>query len=702
MREVFGRSLRREWLPSDRMKCPVWPNKCDVRHRNRTSGEHLGAKTGASTARHLGPQRLVSATQRPVTFLDRHGHPLRASLLAHSQWTLSCLLTSAPKCEVQSSGCWTRNHGSAGFLSSCRGGVFHPNEEPRRDCLEKGGVAIALWAFQLIMADMLEFLRNLLNTDGFMPRWECGEWTEPHGWLHIVSDLMIFGAYFAIPLALWYFIAIKKHQVPFSLLFVLFGSFILSCGVTHLIDATLFWQPWYRLSGIIKLITALVSWTTVLVLFRLLPRALALPGVEQLNKQLHAEMEQRRQAEDEREKMLISERAAREQAEQAGRMKEEFVATLSHELRTPLNAILGYITLMREEEEGNDELLKKIEVIERNALAQKHLIEDLLDTNRIITGKLRLDVQLVDLGSMIEAALDTLRPQAFSKGVRLGKVTDSSPILVRGDPARLQQVLWNLVNNAIKFTPSGGRVEVVLERVNSHVEVSVSDTGIGIEPDQLANIFERFTQVDSSSTRRYGGLGLGLAISKTLVEMHGGTILAKSPGKGKGATFRVSLPLPALHAETGVALPRRHPHTSTPHSSMPAMPAMPRLDGLKLLVVDDDADSRELLKIALGQAGAEVHAASSAQEALSMAERMPLDVLISDIGMPEMDGLEMIARLRSHATCANRDIPAVALTAFAATEDRKRALLAGFDTFLSKPVDPGEVVAVISRMAKRK
>lgn len=552
------------------------------------------------------------------------------------------------------------------------------------------------------MADMLEFLRNLLNTDGFMPRWECGEWTEPHGWLHIVSDLMIFGAYFAIPLALWYFIAIKKHQVPFSLLFVLFGSFILSCGVTHLIDATLFWQPWYRLSGIIKLITALVSWTTVLVLFRLLPRALALPGVEQLNKQLHAEMEQRRQAEDEREKMLVSERAAREQAEQAGRMKEEFVATLSHELRTPLNAILGYITLMREEEEGNDELLKKIEVIERNALAQKHLIEDLLDTNRIITGKLRLDVQLVDLGSMIEAALDTLRPQAFSKGVRLGKVTDSSPILVRGDPARLQQVLWNLVNNAIKFTPSGGRVEVVLERVNSHVEVSVSDTGIGIEPDQLANIFERFTQVDSSSTRRYGGLGLGLAISKTLVEMHGGTILAKSPGKGKGATFRVSLPLPALHAETGVALPRRHPHTSTPHSSMPAMPAMPRLDGLKLLVVDDDADSRELLKIALGQAGAEVHAASSAQEALSMAERMPLDVLISDIGMPEMDGLEMIARLRSHATCANRDIPAVALTAFAATEDRKRALLAGFDTFLSKPVDPGEVVAVISRMAKRK
>lgn len=702
MREVFGHSLRREWLPSDRMKCPVWPNKCDVRHRNRTSGEHLGTKTGASTARNQDPQRLVGAPQGPVTFLDRHGHPLRASLLAHSQWTLSCLLTSAPKFEVRSSDCGRRNHGSAGLLSSCRGGVFHPNEEPRRDCLGKRGVALALWAFQLNMADMLEFLRNLLNTDGFMPRWECGEWTEPHGWLHIVSDLMIFGAYFAIPLALWYFIAIKKHQVPFSLLFVLFGSFILSCGVTHLIDATLFWQPWYRLSGIIKLVTALVSWTTVLVLFRLLPRALALPGVEQLNKQLHAEMEQRRQAEDEREKMLVSERAAREQAEQAGRMKEEFVATLSHELRTPLNAILGYITLMREEEEGNDELLKKIEVIERNALAQKHLIEDLLDTNRIITGKLRLDVQPVDLGSMIEAALDTLRPQAFSKGVRLGKVTDCSPILVRGDPSRLQQVLWNLVNNAIKFTPSGGRIEVVLERVNSHVEVSVSDTGIGIEPDQLANIFERFTQVDSSSTRRYGGLGLGLAISKTLVEMHGGTILAKSPGKGKGATFRVSLPLPALHAETGVALPRRHPHTSTPHSSMPAMPAMPRLDGLKLLVVDDDADSRELLKIALGQAGAEVHAASSAHDALSMAERMPLDVLISDIGMPEMDGLEMIARLRSHATCANRDIPAVALTAFAATEDRKRALLAGFDTFLSKPVDPGEVVAVISRMAKRK
>ena len=353
---------------------------------------------------------------------------------------------------------------------------------------------------------------------------------------------------------------------------------------------------------------------------------------------------------------------------------------------------------MREEEEGNEELLKKIEVIERNALSQKRLIEDLLDTNRIIAGKLRLDVQSVELCSMIETALDTLRPQALNKGVRLGKVTDGSPVTVRGDPARLQQVIWNLVSNAIKFTPSGGRVEVSLERVNSHVEISVTDNGIGIEPDQLAVIFERFKQVDSSSTRRYGGLGLGLAISKTLVELHGGSIIAKSPGKGEGACFRISLPLPALHSEGDATAPRRHPHNAIPNSNMPAMP---RLDGLRLLVVDDDADSRELLKIALGQAGAEVQTACCSLEALTMADQMSLDVMISDIGMPEMDGLQMMTQLRGNETSVNRDIPAVALTAFAATEDRKRALLAGFDTFLSKPVDPGEVIAVVSRMARR-
>lgn len=543
---------------------------------------------------------------------------------------------------------------------------------------------------------MLDFLRNLLNTDGFMPRWGCGEWTDAHGWLHIVSDTLVFAAYFAIPVALWYFVALKKHQVPFTMLFWLFGAFILSCGFTHLIDASLFWHPWYRLSGLMKLVTALVSWATVLTMLRIMPRALALPGLEELNRKLRQEVEQRSQAEKEREKLLVLERTAREQAEHATRMKEEFVATLSHELRTPLSAILGYATLMREENSENAELISQIEVIERNALSQKRLIEDLLDTNRIITGKLRLDVQPVDLGSAIESALDTLRPQAMSKGVRLGKVTEGSALIVRGDPTRLQQVIWNLVSNAIKFTPSGGRVDVLLERVNSHVELTVTDSGIGIPEDELENIFERFKQVDSSSsTRRYGGLGLGLAISKTLVEMHGGTIVAKSPGAGKGATFRVSLPMPALHSD---GTERRHPHTSTPSANMPPLP---RLDGLRLLVVDDDPDARALLERSLGNSGALVQTADCAAEALRLAAESSFDVLISDVGMPQMDGLQMMNKLRAECP-RNKDVPAVALTAFAATEDRKRALLAGFDTFLSKPVDLGEVVAVVSRMAKRK
>ncbi len=542
---------------------------------------------------------------------------------------------------------------------------------------------------------MLDFLRNLLNTDGFMPRWGCGEWTDAHGWLHIISDSLVFAAYFAIPVALWYFVALKKHQVPFTLLFWLFGAFILSCGFTHLIDASLFWHPWYRLSGLMKLVTALVSWATVLAMFRVMPRALSLPGMEELNRKLRQEVEQRRLAEEEREKLLILERTAREEAEHATRMKEDFVATLSHELRTPLSAILGYATLMREENSENKELLGQIEVIERNAQSQRRLIEDLLDTNRIITGKMRLDVQPVDLGVAIESALDTLRPQAMTKGVRLGKVAEASAVIVRGDPTRLQQIIWNLVSNAIKFTPSGGRVDVVLERVNSHVELTVTDTGVGIPESELDSIFERFTQVDSSSTRRYGGLGLGLAISKTLVEMHGGTIVAKSAGPGKGSAFRVALPLPALHAD---ATERRHPHAPTSGASLPPLP---RLDGLRLLVVDDDADARSLLHRSLSHAGATVETAECAADALKIAAEKPFDVLISDVGMPQMDGLEMMTKLRAECP-QNSDIPAVALTAFAATEDRKRALLAGFDTFLSKPVDLGEVIAVVSRMARRK
>lgn len=544
---------------------------------------------------------------------------------------------------------------------------------------------------------MLEFLRHLFSTDGFVPRWNCGDWSEGHGWLHVASDTMVFAAYFAIPLGIWYFVALKKHQLPFSLLFVLFGTFILSCGLTHLIDATLFWQPWYRFSGLMKLITALTSWATVIALFRNMPRALALPGIEEMNKNLQAEIAQRQAAECEREALLLAERSARETAEDASRSKDEFVAMLSHELRTPLSAILGYTTLAREEAPPASEIAAHLEVIDRNAQAQKRLIEDLLDTNRIMAGKLRLDVQLMDLGAVVESALDTLRPQAMIKGVRLGKVTDGSAVSVRGDPARMQQIVWNLVSNAIKFTPSGGRIDVRVERVNSHVEVSVEDTGIGIPEEALSSIFDRFKQVDSSSTRRHGGLGLGLAIAKSLVEMHGGSIVAKSLGAGKGSTFRVALPLPAVHTEAGDTQ-RRHPHAAPP---VKAEAVLPSLEGVKILAVDDDHDARELLRRMLGQSGATVTVAKSAEEALRAASMQRFDVLISDIGMPDMNGLELISALRTHLEGPNSNIPAVALTAFAAVEDRKSALLAGFDSYLSKPVDLGEVVVVVSRLSLR-
>ncbi len=514
----------------------------------------------------------------------------------------------------------------------------------------------------------------------------------------MVSDALVFGAYSAIPLALCYFVVLKRHQLPFSWLFLLFGAFILSCGLTHLVDATLFWHPWYRFLGLMKLVTALVSWTTVIALFRIMPRALALPGIEEMNKRLKDEIAQRREAESDREKLLVLERDARQAAEHASRIKEEFVAVLSHELRTPLSAILGYTTLVREEVPDGSELAQHLEVIERNALTQKSLIEDLLDTNRILAGKMRLDVQLLDLGAVVENALDTLRPQAMSKGVRLGKVTDGSNVSLRGDPVRMQQVIWNLVSNAIKFTPAGGRIDVRVERVNSHVEISVEDNGIGIPEDALTTIFDRFQQVDSSSTRRHGGLGLGLSIAKTLVEMHGGSIVAKSLGTGKGSTFRIALPLPAVHLD---AQDGRRRHPLAPASAKVEL-VLPSLDGVKILAVDDDQDSRELLRRLLAQAGAAVTVAGSAQDALAAAKAEKFDILISDIGMPDINGLEMISVLRSQHECMNCDVPAIALTAYAAVKDRKSALLAGFDSYLSKPVDIGEVVVVVSRLLRRR
>ena len=405
-----------------------------------------------------------------------------------------------------------------------------------------------------------------------------------------------------------------------------------------------------------------------------------------------------KQIERDRELLLAKERELRESAEKADRIKNEFLATLSHELRTPLSAILGWTQILRSKTPTPAGLEQGLEVIYRNTRMQAQLVEDLLDMNRILMGKIRLDVQLVDLPAVIDVAVDSVMPAVDAKGLVLKKVIDPLAGPVRGDPARLQQVIWNLLTNAIKFTPKGGKIEVVLERINSHVEINISDTGSGIKPEFLTSIFDRFSQADGSTTRRFGGLGLGLSIVKHLVELQGGTVQVKSAGENLGSTFRVNLPLPlALHGETTRA---QRPHPATPQDARLDW-IRPDLAGERVLVVDDDIDTAEAIRHLLRECGAEVTLIPSAHEALIQASFSQFNVLVSDIGMPDMDGFEFIERIRKLSRQEGGRIPAIALTAFSRPEDRKRAIMAGFDVYLSKPADPQELVALVARFAAR-
>ncbi|MBV8886089.1 MAG: PAS domain-containing protein [Chroococcidiopsidaceae cyanobacterium CP_BM_RX_35] len=402
----------------------------------------------------------------------------------------------------------------------------------------------------------------------------------------------------------------------------------------------------------------------------------------------------RKQAESEREKLLASERAARSEVERASQLKDEFLLTLSHELRTPLNAILGWSQLLRKGTMDGQKMAQGLDTIERNVRVQAQLIDDLLDMSRIISGKIRLNVQRVELGSVIEAAVETVRLSAEVKAIRLQQVLDPLAGIVSGDPARLQQIVWNLLSNAIKFTPKGGRVQVVLERVNSHLEISVIDTGQGIKPEFLPHVFDRFRQADASTTRNHGGLGLGLSIARSLTELHGGSIRVKSAGEGKGATFIVSLPLVVVHPET--VEPDDFDREGAISTSGDYR--SPVLNGVKVLVVDDEPDARELIKIVLEECHAEVVTAASTQEALEVLKRERPDVLVSDIGMPQADGYQLIRQVRNLDPNRGGIIPAVALTAYARAEDRKRALLSGYQMHISKPVEPSELIVIVASL----
>jgi signal transduction histidine kinase/PAS domain-containing protein/ActR/RegA family two-component response regulator len=399
----------------------------------------------------------------------------------------------------------------------------------------------------------------------------------------------------------------------------------------------------------------------------------------------------------EREHLLEAERAARASAERMSSLKDDFLATLSHELRTPLSAILGWSQVLRLKSAGPAEIGEGLQTIERNARIQIQLIEDLLDMSRITSGKLRLDVQPVEPATFVESAMATVRPAADAKGVRLEAILDPSAGPISGDPNRLQQVVWNLLSNAIKFTPKGGKVQVRLERVNSHIEITVADTGAGIRAEFLPHVFERFRQADSSMTRTHGGLGLGLSIVKHLVEMHGGTARVSSPGEDQGATFVIELPLTVVHSRE-YRDGRAHPSSLATSSSDFTLSDLSRI---KVLVVDDEPDARQLIKRLLDECGASVVTAADAAAALALIERERPDILVSDVGMPGANGYELLSQVRSLGPARGGNVPAIALTAFARSEDRTRALRAGFLAHVAKPVEPSELVATVASVVGR-
>jgi PAS domain S-box-containing protein len=374
----------------------------------------------------------------------------------------------------------------------------------------------------------------------------------------------------------------------------------------------------------------------------------------------------------------------------ADQMKAEFLATLSHELRTPLNAILGWVQILKDGA-SLDDLRESIPAIERNVRAQSQLIEDLLDMSRIEAGKVSLDLQHVDLAAVVTGGIDTVRPAAQAKDIRLTTAFSSLSGIVMGDRNRLQQVVWNLLSNAIKFTPKGGRIHVVTKRANSHVEICVTDTGQGIAPEFLGHVFDRFRQADATTTRRHGGLGLGLSIVKHLVELHGGNVRVESEGAGQGATFIVCLPLQSGRQNDEGMADQRH------NAALDGAAEKPELKGIKVLLVDDEPDSIAIVQRVLERRGAEVRAADSVEGAIKHFVRFAPQVVLSDIGMPGQDGYELIRRIRQLP--GGRRVPAVALTALARAEDRTRAVQAGFQLHIAKPVDFAELVAVVHNLA---
>jgi len=509
----------------------------------------------------------------------------------------------------------------------------------------------------------------------------CYLWQSDLVAVHVVSDGVIGASYVAISGTLIYLVWRARTLLPFSWVFVAFGVFIVACGATHFMEIWTLWRPAFWLSGDVKIVTALASVATAIVMPPLMPRVLGVLQEAHLSEQRRVALERARvELEGRVEERTAQLQAALERAEEAIRTKEVFLSNVSHELRTPLNAILGWSRMLNAPDLDEAFVRRGLSVIDRNASIQTQLVEDLLDISRLGAGTLRLQTRAVDLVRVVADALEVIRPAADAKQVTLAWTEHPAHLAVVGDARRLQQVVWNLLSNGVKFTPAGGLVAVSVTREPGGAIIMVRDTGIGIEPAFMPQLFERFTQADSTTTRTHQGAGLGLAIARQLVELHGGTIQARSAGAGTGAAFRVELP---MHPGTDFALGAEEPPTAAD------------LTGVRVLVVDDEADTRETLGLMLARSGASVTTAESADAALELLQARSFDVLLSDLAMPRRDGYDLIRQVRHSADARIKQLPAIAISAYVRDEDRALAISTGFHLHVAKPVSPDELMQAI-------
>jgi signal transduction histidine kinase/CheY-like chemotaxis protein len=556
--------------------------------------------------------------------------------------------------------------------------------EPGASRVWRYGVAATMFS-ALVMGALVFYSRGLGRIEGYLPRGECYLWQPPLVLLHAVSDAAIAAAFVSISVTLAYLVRGARSDIPFDWMILAFGGFIIACGATHAMEVWTLWRGNYWFSGGIKLFTAAVSVTTAIALPPLVPRIQALVRADSLAR--------------DRELRLVEERAvraeieaARAEAEEANRAKDQFLATISHELRNPLSPILAWARMLRLGQVDPQKTRRAVEVIERNAAMLAQLIDDLLDVSRIVSGKLRLDMRPMELAPILEATVEAVRPAAEARQVELHASLDATHARILGDPARLQQVAWNLLTNAVKFTARGGRIDVSLvEHPDGRVEFRVSDDGIGIPSRALPHIFDRFWQAEGHASEQRQGLGLGLAIVRHVTELHGGIVAVHSDGDGRGTSFTVTLPRCII----GEPPPQMLPGAAGTVARAPSVP-FPRLDGRRILVVDDDPDTSELLKTLLGTCGAEVRVAGSSAQAIEILDRWIPDVLVSDIGLPGEDGYSLMRRVRSRLPAGGGNVPAVALTAHAREEDRLLALEAGFQRHVPKPPDPTQLVSVVA------